>query len=81
MTISKEKVVELTKEFGGGNSNTGSTEAQIAIITERIKNITEHLNGPQTIYSISINFAISIPLESNCSNIIIAFLSEPTNPM
>ena len=43
MSITKEKVVELTKEFGDKESNSGSTEAQIAIFTERIKNITSHL--------------------------------------
>ena len=43
MSITKEKVVELTKEFGDKESNSGSTETQIAIFTERIKNITSHL--------------------------------------
>ena len=43
MTITKEKIKELTKEFGKEENNTGSTETQIAIITERIRNITTHL--------------------------------------
>ena len=43
MSITKEKVVELTKEFGDKESNSGSCESQIAIFTERIKNITSHL--------------------------------------
>jgi len=43
MTISKEKTLELTKEFGGSNENTGKTESQIAILSERVKNLTEHL--------------------------------------
>ena len=43
MSITKEKIVELTKEFGDKESNSGSAEAQIAIFTERIKNITSHL--------------------------------------
>jgi len=43
MSITKAKVVELTKEFGTNESNSGSTETQIAIFTERIKNITTHL--------------------------------------
>lgn len=42
MSITKERVEELVKEFGGDN-NTGSTEVQIAIITDKIRNITEHL--------------------------------------
>lgn len=43
MTITKEKKQELAKQFGGSATNTGSTEAQIAIFTERITKLTEHL--------------------------------------
>lgn len=43
MTIEKEKIKELTNDFGKNNNDTGSSEAQIAIITERINNITSHL--------------------------------------
>ena len=45
MTITKEKIEDLTKEFGKENNDTGATETQIAIITERIRNITSHLKG------------------------------------
>ena len=45
MTISKEKIVDLTKEFGKKTKNTGSTEPQVAILTERIRNITAHLKN------------------------------------
>ena len=44
MSITKEKIEELTSQFGKESKNTGSTEAQIAIMTERIRNITSHLN-------------------------------------
>ena len=43
MSVTKEKIEELTKEFGKKENDTGSTEAQIAVLTERIKNITSHL--------------------------------------
>ena len=43
MSVTKEKVEELTKEFGKKENDTGSTETQIAVMTERIKNITSHL--------------------------------------
>jgi small subunit ribosomal protein S15 len=33
---------ELVTKFGGSESNTGNTEVQIAIHTERIKQLTEH---------------------------------------
>ena len=45
MTITKEKIEVLTKEFGKEDNDTGATETQIAIMTERIRNITSHLKG------------------------------------
>ncbi len=43
MSITKDKKHELVEQFGGSDKNTGAVEAQIAIFTERIRNITEHL--------------------------------------
>lgn len=43
MSISKEKVKEVITEFGGSEDNSGSTEAQIALLTARITHLTEHL--------------------------------------
>ena len=43
MSVTKEKIEELTKEFGVNANNSGSTETQIAIFTERIRNITNNL--------------------------------------
>ena len=43
MSISKEKKIELVKEFGENENDTGNSSVQIAIHTERIKNLTEHL--------------------------------------
>ncbi len=43
MALSKERKLELVKEFGKDEKDTGSTEVQIAILTERINNLTEHL--------------------------------------
>ena len=45
MTISKNKTKELIEEFGENTNDSGSTEAQISILTERIRNITEHLKN------------------------------------
>ena len=45
MSVTKEKVEELTKEFGKKENDTGATETQIAVLTERIKNITSHLKN------------------------------------
>lgn len=38
-----EKKKEIFTEYGGTEANTGSTEAQIALFTFRIKELSEHL--------------------------------------
>ena len=43
MSVTKEKIVEITKDFGKNENDFGSTETQIVIFTERIRNITGHL--------------------------------------
>lgn len=43
LSISKERTAELIKEFGNGEGDSGSPEVQIAILSERIRNLTEHL--------------------------------------
>ena len=45
MTITTERKAELTKEYGRNEGDTGSPEVQIAILTERIVNLTEHFKG------------------------------------
>ena len=40
--ITTERAAELTKKFGGNEKNSGSVEVQVAILTERIKNLTPH---------------------------------------
>ncbi|MBD3321154.1 MAG: 30S ribosomal protein S15 [Chitinivibrionales bacterium] len=43
MTITKDRKKELVKEYGENENDTGNTSVQIAILTERIKELTEHL--------------------------------------
>ena len=43
MSISKESKKKFIEEFSKNENDTGSTAIQIAVITERIKNLTEHL--------------------------------------
>ncbi|HEX6982173.1 MAG TPA: 30S ribosomal protein S15 [Balneolaceae bacterium] len=45
MTITKERKEEIVKKYGGSEKNTGSTEAQVAIFTERINELTDHLKA------------------------------------
>lgn len=40
--ITVEKSKELTIKFGGNDKNSGAVEVQVAILTERIKNLTPH---------------------------------------
>ena len=43
--ISKEKKAELIAAYGRQEGDTGSPEVQIAILTERIRELTEHLKA------------------------------------
>ena len=43
MTISKDKTKEMINEYGKTADDSGNTESQISIFSERIKNLTEHL--------------------------------------
>ena len=43
MSITKEKTKELISSNGKNSEDTGATESQIAIFTERIRNLTDHL--------------------------------------
>jgi small subunit ribosomal protein S15 len=43
MTLTKERKQELVAKFGAGETDTGKTEVQIALMTERINELTEHL--------------------------------------
>ncbi len=43
MSITAERKQEIIKEFGLKEGDTGSPEVQVAIWTERIRNITQHL--------------------------------------
>lgn len=42
-TLSAEKKSQVFAEFGGKSTNTGSIEGQIALLTERISYISQHL--------------------------------------
>jgi small subunit ribosomal protein S15 len=42
MSITTERKAALAKEHGRGKADTGSPEVQVAILTDRIKTLTEH---------------------------------------
>jgi small subunit ribosomal protein S15 len=43
MALSKEDKIKLVGEYGESESDTGKTEVQVALLSERIKYLTEHL--------------------------------------
>ena len=43
MPINKEDKEKIIKKFGKDKNDTGSTEVQVAILTHRISEITEHV--------------------------------------
>lgn len=45
MSITTERKEALIKEHGRVSGDTGSPEVQVAILTERIQNLTEHFKG------------------------------------
>ena len=52
MTLTKEAKQEVVSTFGKGDADTGSTEVQVAMLTRRINELTEHLRThPKDHYS------------------------------
>ncbi len=51
MTITKERKTELVEEFKRGDGDTGSPDVQIAILTTRINNLTEHMRTHKKDYA------------------------------
>ena len=45
MSVTAERKQELVARFGRGEGDTGTPEVQIALMTERINQLTEHLRG------------------------------------
>jgi len=43
MTLTQERKAELIEQFGESAQDTGRTEVQVAMLTERINQLTEHL--------------------------------------
>ena len=45
MTVTEERKRELVERFGSAPGDTGRTEVQVALLTERIAALTEHLRA------------------------------------
>jgi small subunit ribosomal protein S15 len=43
MTLTQERKLELIEKFGDSPTDTGKAEVQVALLTERINELTEHL--------------------------------------
>jgi small subunit ribosomal protein S15 len=52
MTLTKEAKLEIVQQHGASDSDTGSTKVQVALLTKRINDLTEHLRAhPKDHYS------------------------------
>lgn len=49
--LEKETVEKIVEKFGRGDKDTGSVEVQVAILTEQINRLTEHLKINKKDYS------------------------------
>jgi small subunit ribosomal protein S15 len=45
MSVTKDQKSVIIKEFGGSDKNTGSASVQVALLTARINDLTEHLKS------------------------------------
>ena len=44
MALTKETTASIVSRFGANENDTGNTKVQVALLTERIKQLTEHSN-------------------------------------
>ena len=51
MYLTKEKKQEIFEKYGKSNTDTGSSEGQVALFTYRISHLTEHLKLNRKDYS------------------------------
>jgi len=51
MSLTTEKIASIFTDFGGAATNTGSIEGQVALLTERITQISKHLQANKKDFS------------------------------
>jgi small subunit ribosomal protein S15 len=51
MTITAEKKTQVIQDYRRGETDSGSPEVQVALLTERITGLTEHLRGHKHDYA------------------------------
>ena len=49
--LEKEVVAQIVKEYGCKEGDTGSAEVQVALLTEQIKRLTEHMKANKKDYA------------------------------
>ncbi len=45
MALSKDRIAQIVTEFGANEKDTGSTAVQIALLSEQIRELTEHMKA------------------------------------
>jgi small subunit ribosomal protein S15 len=68
MPLTKEKTASIFTEFGGSAKNTGSIEGQIAQLTERISQISGHLQQNKKDFSTHRGLMIMVGKRKNLLN-------------
>lgn len=51
MSITTERTTEIVGKYGNSENNSGHTAVQIAVLSERIRNLTEHLKDHRKDFS------------------------------
>ena len=59
--LSNEKVAEIVKEYGRKEGDTGSVEVQVALLTEQINRLTQHIQENKKDFSSNISSHFNSP--------------------
>lgn len=76
MTISAERKTQVIGEYRRGEKDSGSPEVQVALLTERITGVTEHLRGHKSDHASRRGLLMMV----NKRNRLLRYLSEVNRP-
>ncbi len=76
MTITAEKKTQLIQDYRRGEKDSGSPEVQVALLTERITGLTEHLRGHKQDYASRRGLLMMVSKR----NRLLGYLSEVDRP-
>ena len=74
--ITSEEKARIIKEFGRGKADTGSPEVQVALLTQHIKNLTEHFQRDDSRHSKDTNSRRGLLLMVGQRNSLLKYLAR-----